>query len=58
MFTTAYKAMKIPENSRWPEILAQIQALSSNKSFNSLRVGSPDRIMSIRKKNPNSPLAL
>ena len=34
------------------------KALSSHISYNSLRVGSPDRIMSIRKKNPNSPLAL
>ena len=32
--------------------------LSSHISYNSLRVGSPNRIMSIRKKNPNSPLAL
>ena len=34
------------------------KALSSHTSYNSLRVGSPNRIMSIREKNPNSPLAL
>ena len=34
------------------------KALSSHISYNSLRVGSPDRIMSIRKKNPNSSLTV
>ena len=34
------------------------KAISSHTSFNSLRVGSPLRIMSIRKKQSNSPLAI
>ena len=33
------------------------KAIQSHTSFNSLRVGSPNRIMSIKKKSPNSPLA-
>ena len=35
------------------------KAIQSHTSFNSLRVGSPNRIMTIRKnKSPNSPLAI
>ena len=34
------------------------RALKSHISFNSVRVGSPDRLMSIRKSSPRSPLAL
>ena len=33
------------------------KAIQSHTTFNSLRVGSPNRIMSIKKKSPNSPLA-
>ena len=33
------------------------KAIQSHTSFNSKRVGSPNRIMSIKKKSPNSPLA-
>ena len=32
------------------------RALKSHISFNSLRIGSPDRIMTIRKNSPKSPL--
>ena len=34
------------------------KAINSHTSFNSLRVGSPLRIMSIRKNQSNSPLAI
>ena len=33
------------------------KAIQSHTTFNSLRVGSPKRIMSLKKRSPNSPLA-
>ena len=37
--------------------LEKLSTIQSHTSFNSKRVGSPNRIMSIKKKSPNSPLA-
>ena len=46
---------KVTRNIGTDEYLRK--AIQSHTSFNSLRVGSPNQIMSIKKKSPNSPLA-
>ena len=47
---------KVSRNIGTDEYLRK--AISNHTSFNSLRVGSPLRIMSVRKKQSNSPLAI
>ena len=48
------KKFKVTRNIGTDEHLKK--AINSHSSFNSLRVGSPQRIMSNRKRSPNSPL--
>ena len=50
------KKFKVTRNIGTDEHLKK--AINSHSSFNSLRVGSPQRKMSIRKRSPNSPLAM
>ena len=52
----ATRKFKVKRNLGSDEHLKR--ALKSHISFNSLRVGSPDRLMSIRKSSPRSALAL
>ena len=52
----ATRKFKVKRNLGSDENLKR--ALKSHISFNSVRVGSPDRLMSIRKSSPRSPLAL
>ena len=53
------------KKNRWLKVKRNIgsdehlkRALKSHISFNSLRVGSPDRVMTIRKNSPKSPLTV
>ena len=52
----ATRKFKVKRNLGSDEHLKR--ALKSHISFNSVRIGSPDRLMSIRKSSPRSPLAL
>ena len=50
------RRLKVKRNIGSDEHLKR--ALKSHISFNSLRVGSPDRVMTIRRNSPKSPLTL
>ena len=50
------RGLKVKRNIGSDEHLKR--ALKSLISFNSLRVGSPDRVMTIRKNSPKSPLTV
>ena len=50
------RGLKVKRNIGSDEHLKR--ALKSHISFNSLRIGSPDRVMTIRKNSPKSPLTV